>query len=569
MRKLLHLAAKRATAAKLGAMAAIGAIFMVLVAGIILVIARGDLVCERTERAHALVDAAWSMADSYHSAALSGAITDTEAKARFLAAAGALWFENRTNYVFIYDTETGLCIMNNGNPALVGKDVRGLRDANRLPFASMMLDIAQRQGEGTISYSFPRGTGKIPLPKVAYVRGFAPWHMMIANAEYMTDIDETFRGMVRTAGAVIAVLLLVLTGLAWAITRTVVRPLSGLQACMAGLSKGNVETPVTGADRSDELGEMARAVLVFKKSMAETAHLRQAQEAAKARAEAGQKAALSRMADGFESKVGHLAGRLSSASSQLQATAQSMTGAADHGNRQAVAVASAAEQASTGLQSVASAAEELSASIREIARQVAHSSKIAGKAVEDARRTDTTVRALAEGAEKIGTVVGLITDIAGQTNLLALNATIEAARAGEAGKGFAVVASEVKNLANQTGKATGEIGAQIAQIQSATREAVDAIQAISATIEEVSAIAATIAAAVEQQGAATAEIARNVQQTSQAAGIVTIGIGGVSQAASETGTAAGLVLNASSDLSKQAEHLSGEVNTFLTQVRAA
>jgi methyl-accepting chemotaxis protein len=218
---------------------------------------------------------------------------------------------------------------------------------------------------------------------------------------------------------------------------------------------------------------------------------------------------------------------------------------------------------------VAAAAEELTASIGEIGRQVAQSSKITSKAVDDAKRTDTIVRALAESAEKIGNVVGLITDVASQTNLLALNATIEAARAGDAGKGFAVVASEVKNLANQTGKATEEIDAQITHIQAATKEAVEAIRGISATIEEVSAISTTIAAAVEEQGAATAEIARNVQQTTQAAQEVTVGISGVSQAASETGEAAGHVLAAASDLSKQAEQLSGEVHTFVAGVRAA
>jgi methyl-accepting chemotaxis protein len=189
--------------------------------------------------------------------------------------------------------------------------------------------------------------------------------------------------------------------------------------------------------------------------------------------------------------------------------------------------------------------------------------------VDGAKRTDAIVRALATGAEKIGAVVGLITDIASQTNLLVLNATIEAARAGDAGKGFAVVASEVKSLATQTGKATKEIATQVTQIRAATKEAVEAIRGIFATIEEVSAIASTIATAVEQQDAATAEIARTVQQTSQAAQTVTIGIGGVSQAASETGAAAGTVLVAAEGLSKQAEQLSNEVNSLLAGIRAA
>ena len=187
----------------------------------------------------------------------------------------------------------------------------------------------------------------------------------------------------------------------------------------------------------------------------------------------------------------------------------------------------------------------------------------------DARRTDATVRALAEGAQRIGQVVELISNIAGQTNLLALNATIEAARAGDAGKGFAVVASEVKSLAGQTAKATEEISAQITQLQTSTREAVEAIKGITTVIEEVSTIATAIASAVEEQGAATAEIARNVQQTAGSTQLVTTNIAGVSQGAASTGAAADQVLSAAGDLSRQAESLSAEVSGFVSEVRAA
>ncbi|HEY3846005.1 MAG TPA: HAMP domain-containing methyl-accepting chemotaxis protein [Acetobacteraceae bacterium] len=364
--------------------------------------------------------------------------------------------------------------------------------------------------------------------------------------------------------------MLAMIGLLYAVLRRIaIRPLIAMTATTVDLAAGRLDVTVHGAARRDELGALARSLEVFREHMRKGRELSAQQEEVKLQAAAEKRSSLNRMADEFESKIGGLVGMLSSGSTELEATAQSMTSIANHSNGQAAAVASAAEEASSGLQTVASAAEELTASIGEITRQVAQSSRIATKAVDDAKRTDAIVRALAEAAEKIGAVVGLIASIAGQTNLLALNATIEAARAGDAGKGFAVVASEVKSLANQTGKATEEIGAQVSQIQSATREAVEAIRGITATIEEVSTIATNIASAVEEQGAATSEIARNVQQTTQAAREVTASISGVSQAASETGAAAGQVLFAASDLSKQAEQLSSGMNTFVAGVRAA
>ena len=275
------------------------------------------------------------------------------------------------------------------------------------------------------------------------------------------------------------------------------------------------------------------------------------------------------MAGNFQDKVGGLVAGLSEAAAGLEANARTMTETARQANAQAATMTSASEAASVGVSTVAAAAEELAASIGEISRQVAQSARITSQAVGDAQRTDVIVRALSEGAQKIGHVVGLITNIAGQTNLLALNATIEAARAGDAGKGFAVVASEVKSLANQTAKATGEIGTQISQIQAATEEAVSAIRGILATIEEVSAIAVSISAAVEQQGAATAEIARNVQQTAQSAREVTINIGGVSEAATRSGNAANAVLAAAANLSSQTGRLSNEIAAFVTEIKAA
>jgi methyl-accepting chemotaxis protein len=387
-----------------------------------------------------------------------------------------------------------------------------------------------------------------------------------AREQDVADARHTMR-VITTAAAVVSgligVALAILVGL------SITRPIGRLAATMCGLAEGRLEVDVPDCDRRDEIGGMAQAVQVFKTNMIRADRLTREQEQLKVTAAEAQKAAMSKTADAFEAKVGSLVSMLSAGATELQATAQSMSATATQTNQQAMTVTAAAEEASAGVQTVASAAEELTASIHEISRQVAQSTKITSKAVEDTRRTDTIVQALADGAQKIGAVVQLITGIASQTNLLALNATIEAARAGDAGKGFAVVASEVKSLAGQTARATEEIGAQIRQIQDATGEAVQAIKGIGATIEEVNVIASNIAAAVEEQGAATAEIARNVQQTAASTQEVTATIASVSQAANETGAAAGQVLGAANGLSQQAGQLTNEVNNFVAGVRAA
>ena len=383
------------------------------------------------------------------------------------------------------------------------------------------------------------------------------------------DLTDETNAARHTAGAIAAAGIALGLGLGvWISLGGIVRPVRLLTESMTRLAGSDWSTAVPGTGRKDEIGAMAKTVAVFKTNGIEATRLA-AEQVAEQKAKEQRAARLEALTGGFEKTAGELVGMVSSAATELQATAHAMTTTASQTTQQATTVAAAAEEASVNVQTVASAAEELAASISEISRQVAQSAKVAGRAVEDARRTDTVVRALAEGAQKIGEVVGLISNIAGQTNLLALNATIEAARAGDAGKGFAVVASEVKSLATQTAKATDDIGRQIAQIQAATKEAVESIQSIGATIGEVSAIAAAIAAAVEEQGAATQEIARNVQQAAIGTTEVTSTIGGVNEGASSTGAAATQVLGAAEELSRQSERLSGEVGRFIAGVKAA
>lgn len=522
---------------------------------------------DRVEKLQAVVAATVSQAQALQARVAAGEITHEQAIALFRDQVHAIRFDNGNGYISA-NTLDGKTFVHGTNPALEGKP-SSLDAATGQSISDLLYAALGDRDSATASYMFPRPGQTVPLRKLAAVIRFPPWQIIILSGAYIDDLDAEFHASLLRIGGISGAILALMLLAAWGVNRDITGSLGRLKSAMGHLAKGDLTTAVPGTERRDEVGEMAAALLVFKEGMIEAKRLRAEQDELKRKAAAEQKATLIRLADNFESRVGSLVGMLSSSSTELEATAQAMTDTARRSDQQASVVASASEEASTGLQTVASAAEELTSSIDEISRQVAQSSKISGRAVDDARRTDAIVHALAEGAEKIGTVVGLITSIAHQTNLLALNATIEAARAGDAGKGFAVVASEVKSLASQTGKATEEIGAQIAQIQAATHEAVEAIRGISITIEEVGTIATTIAAAVEEQGAATSEIARNVQQTSQAADEVSEGIQGVSQAAKETDAAADQVLTAASDLSKQAEQLTCEVNSFVAGVRSA
>ena len=571
MTKLLNLFSNRSIASKLAAMTIVGAICMALVATSVLLVARNQLITERTEKAQAIVDAVWQIADGFQQAAAAGKMTEEEAKAKFFAVASSVWYEGHTNYLFIYDTETGIAVANPGVPTLLGKDMRNVKDANGLPFAAMLMDIARQGGPGSsIRYTFLRSsTDPTPVDKVAWGRGFAPWHLMIGTAQYISAIDTSFWSMVRTASIVIVVLMLLSIAIAWAITRSVVKPLTGLKARMASLSTGELDAPVANTDRSDEIGQMARTVGVFRDAMIETNRLRQEQAAVEGRQAEQRKTDMNRLANQFESEVGEIITLVSTAANQLEASASTLSKTADTVQKVSHRAAGASNDASASVHSVAAASEELASSVVEISRQVDASARIASEAVGQAQKTDARISQLSQAAARIGDVVDLIKTIAGQTNLLALNATIEAARAGEAGRGFAVVAAEVKTLAEQTAKATGVISQQIADIQSATEDSVVAIKEIGATIGRISEISSTIASAVEEQGAATQEISRNVQRAAEGTSQGAADLSDVQRGVSETGAASSQVLSAAQSLSNESNRLKREVGKFMDSVRAA
>ena len=412
---------------------------------------------------------------------------------------------------------------------------------------------------------------KGPTGTIAIAWDMAPIQARTQNALYVQ------------AGISLVVLLVVVALLALVMNKIVSRPLNAMTSAMQILARGDATVAVPSLDRGDEIGQMAQAMQVFKDNAIETQNLRVDQEKAQAdkerleeenrqaelAANAQRREDMLALAADFESNVMQVVESVSSAATEMKSTANSMSSLADQTNEKTTVVSEAAHVAAENVETVAAAAEQLAASVREISEQVGQSSTVASSAVSKAQETNQTIRALDEAAQRIGEVVSLISDIAEQTNLLALNATIEAARAGDAGKGFAVVASEVKNLASQTSKATEEIGAQINDIQDATRGAVAAIEGISGTIDSMAEIASTISAAVEEQGAATQEIARNTQEAARGTTEVTSNINGVSDATRESGTASSQVLDSAGQLATESDHLRSQVAGFIDKIRQA
>ena len=452
---------------------------------------------------------------------------------------------------------------------LIGKDIAGITDANGRHLFVDMVEQVKRSGAGLVPYLWSKPGVDVPVAKISYVQGFAPWGWIIGTGIYADDTAAQLRPTLVKLLAGGALAAAAVAFLAMLVGRGVARPIRGLTEAMAGLAAGDLDRAVPKAARADEIGRMTDAVHVFKDNLIRTRALESETVQARRAAEEQRRIGMRQMADGFEGAVGAIVGLVSASATALQATAQKMTLTATATAQQSTMVAAAAEEAASNVGTVAAAAEELGSSVQEIGRQVQGSASLAHLAVREADETGARVQDMSAAVARIGDVAGLIASIAGQTNLLALNATIEAARAGAAGRGFAVVASEVKALAEQTAKATHAIAEQIARIQASTGQAVTSIAGITGRIREISDVATSIAAAVEQQGAATQEIVRNVSQAAAGTSDVTGTIAGVADAAEETGAAAGAVLGAASELSLQSERLAAEVGHFLATVRAA
>jgi methyl-accepting chemotaxis protein len=544
-------------------LAALIGMIAVMVAALFML--KHELMADRQIVVRNMVQAAEAIATESARHVAAGDMTLEDAQARSLDAISAMRFGDG-DYIFVNSFDGDF--LAHPNASLIGKNGLGMTDGSGKTFVRALVETARDKGEGFVDYAFPKPGQTQAIDKISFTKAVPAWKWAISSGIYIDDVAAIFWDRVLVLALIALALAAGVTAVSVAIARSVSRPVGRLTGAMQRLADGDTSVPVEGTEDRSEIGALARALGVFRDNAIKQRDMQERQrheEEAKAR----RAKKIEDLATAFEDRVQHLLRAVSAALGQLEETSQALAATAEEASAQATAVAGASEQASANVQTVATASEELSASVQEIGRQVHRSSQIAGAAVAEAETTSRSMAGLSEAVVRIGDVVTLITDIAEQTNLLALNATIEAARAGDAGKGFAVVANEVKNLANQTARATDDIARQIAAVQKETGGAVNAIGGVAKTIGEIDEISSSIASAVEEQAAATREIARNVQEAAQGTGEVSSNIQGVSQAAGETGAAAAQVRASAETLKTEAHQLEGVVRDFLTGVKTA
>jgi len=518
-----------------------------------------NLTVERENQAKAVVDAATGIIAQHYERAQKENISQADAKAEALKAIGGMHYGSG-DYVFVHDTK-GLFL---SHPRWANENHLDEKDAVGRAFVQDFVATSQKGG-GFVTYYWKRDASKPPAEKISYVKPFEAWGLVVGTGIYVDDVNKAFISNSLLLGGITAVLFGLVGGLALTISRGITRPLSDIAGAMDRLAKGDKTVQVNFTHQADEIGDLARALELFKAAAIKMEAMEK--ESMNEQKKAEQRALMVKLADEFETNVKVIVDIVSAAAVEMQSSAESLSANAAETTTQASAVVKAAEVSSVNIQTVASASEELNASIGEINRQIADSANIASACLSEAESTNTAMHALGKAADEVGTVVKLIEDITSKVNLLALNATIEAARAGDAGRGFAVVATEVKNLANQVDHAAKNITSQITGIQGRTSQAVNSITSITNTIRRINEISTVIAGAVIEQGSATKDISRSIQETARGTAEVTQNINSVTRVASETSAASTQMLQTSAQLAKESRTLTDVVDAFIADIR--
>ncbi|MDN3564920.1 cache domain-containing protein [Paeniroseomonas aquatica] len=551
-------------AARLHLTTLVAVLGLVALAGMEIAARMQEAEADRTAILRHVVEAAAAIAAGQQAEEAAGRLSRTEAQGRAIEAIRAIRYRGQ-EYVWINDMAP-VMVMHPFRPELEGRPLGEVRDPSGFRLFLGFVAAVRATGSGTVGYLWPRPGDDQPVEKISYVQRFAPWDWVLGSGIYVDDLRALQHAILLKGSAVALAAALVVALLAWVIARSIVGPLGIATRATVTLAGGDLDTPVPGTDRRDELGILARALETFRAEGLEKRRM-VAEAARQEQVRDRRRLAMVQHTQDFGASISGVMGRLGHAADAMRQAAGEVASGIE-GTRDGTAETLAGAEASAqNLAAVAAATEQLTSSVTEVAQQVGHAAKASADAVTEAGGMERSIASLSEVTARIGGVVRLISEVAGQTNLLALNATIEAARAGEAGKGFAVVASEVKALAGQTAAATEEIGRHIATIQAATEQAVAAMRTVGGAIGRVDGVSAAITAAVEQQAAATRQIARQVQAVSRQTEVATASLARVATAAEAAGATGGVARTAAADVARVAQTLQGEVDHFLIAMR--